>query len=49
MKRDELIQALVTRKLMSGDKNKVNCVPCFGMVGKAAHKSPVGSIATPRS
>jgi hypothetical protein len=49
MKRDELIQALVTRKLMSGDKNKVGCVPCLGMVGKGALKPSVGSNAAPKS
>ncbi|MCE9568093.1 MAG: hypothetical protein K8U57_39325 [Planctomycetes bacterium] len=30
--RETLIKKLVDRKLASGDKHKVGCVPCFGRV-----------------
>lgn len=38
MNREQLIQALVARKLTSGDKNKVGCVPCFGFAGKTVRR-----------
>lgn len=49
MKREQLIQALVARKLTSGDKNKAGCVPCFGMAAKTNHKSSAPSNAATRS
>lgn len=49
MKREQLIQALVARKLMSGDKNKAGCVPCFGTAAKTNRKPLTGSSTVARS
>jgi len=43
MNREQLIKAIVARKLANQGMNKVGCVPCFGFAQKASQQ-PVAKV-----